>query len=121
MSHSKLIRARSNRVQENPVKSDGSGSPKAVIFARAVCAEHANERIAAQLKSCGDYAASHRIEVLREFTSVGRAGREEFGAMLNFVKKNCDCRMIIVGENRPFVSQSVRFRSSRRLSGAARG
>src|SRR5712692_6853999 len=95
MPESKSVFARSNRVHENSLNSNGERSPKAVVFARAVCAEHANERIAAQLKSCGDYAASHRIEVLREFTSVGRAGREEFGAMLNFVKKNCDCRMII--------------------------
>jgi site-specific DNA recombinase len=70
-----------------------------VTFARVACVEQANEqaneRIAAQLNLCRDYAVWHCLQVVREFTSVGKAGRKQFRAMLQFLKQNPDCRVII--------------------------
>jgi len=73
---------------------------KAVIYARVSSKEQEQGfSIEAQLKVARNYARSHQFEIVQEFAqseSAKAAGRKQFGAMLQFLKENPDCRVIIV-------------------------
>ncbi len=75
-------------------------SHEAVIYARVSSKEQEREgfSIPAQLKFLRAYAASNGLAVLKEFTDVETAkatGRKEFGTMVNFIKRNPGCKIIV--------------------------
>jgi DNA invertase Pin-like site-specific DNA recombinase len=66
---------------------------KAVIYARVSSKEQEKEgfSIPAQIKLLKDYAAKHGMTIIKEFTdaeTAKTAGREQFNAMLKFLKRS---------------------------------
>ena len=73
---------------------------KAVIYARVSSKEQEQGfSIEAQLNLIRKYARAHQFIILKEFAqseSAKASGRKQFGAMLQFLRENPDCRVIIV-------------------------
>jgi site-specific DNA recombinase len=74
---------------------------KAVAYVRVSSKEQEEEgySIPAQTKLLRSYASEQRIEIVREFADVESAkqsGRTNFIEMLAYLKKNPDCRIILV-------------------------
>ena len=73
---------------------------KAVIYARVSSKEQEQGfSIDAQLNLTRKYARTHQFTIVKEFAqseSAKAAGRKQFGAMLQFLRENPDCRVIIV-------------------------
>lgn len=73
---------------------------KAVLYARVSSKDQEREgfSIPAQLKYLREYAQKNQIKIVQEFIDVETAktaGRKQFGAMLQFIGKNSDCRSIV--------------------------
>src|SRR5579872_3751258 len=73
----------------------------AVLYARVSSREQEREgySIPAQLKLLREYAAKHGYEIVREFIDVETAktvGRKQFGEMIQFLKQNDACRVVLV-------------------------
>jgi DNA invertase Pin-like site-specific DNA recombinase len=73
---------------------------KAVLYARVSSKDQEREgfSIPAQLKFLREYAERNQIEIVQQFVDVETAkttGRKQFGAMLQFIQKNSNCRAII--------------------------
>ncbi len=76
-------------------------SQTAVLYARVSSKEQEREgfSIPAQLELLRAYAAKNDITILQEFVDVEtakRAGREQFGVMLDFLRAARDCRGVLV-------------------------
>lgn len=74
---------------------------KCVIYARVSSKEQEREgfSIPAQLKLLRQYASDNSMLVAETFQDVEtakQAGRSQFGKMLSFLKKNPDCRTVLV-------------------------
>ena len=74
---------------------------EAVIYARVSSKDQEREgySIPSQRKTLTDYAPKHGFQIVREFVDVETAkcaGREQFGEMIAFLRKNPNCRTIIV-------------------------
>lgn len=76
-------------------------SKQAVIYARVSSKEQEKEgfSLQSQLKSLYAHAESHDFEVVMEYVDVETAkqsGRNQFNAMITFLKINSSCRIILV-------------------------
>ena len=76
-------------------------NPKAVTYCRVSSKEQEKEgfSIPAQIKLLRAYAEKNRIVIIQEFQDVETAkqsGRIGFSEMISFLKKNPDCRIILV-------------------------
>jgi len=74
---------------------------EAVIYARVSSKDQEREgySIPSQRKTLTEYAPKHGFQIVREFVDVETAkcaGREQFGEMIAFLRKNPNCRTIIV-------------------------
>ena len=74
---------------------------KAVLYARVSSKDQEREgySIPAQLKLLREYAASHQLEIVRDFIDIETAkviGRKQFGEMVRFLEKNSDCQTVVV-------------------------
>jgi site-specific DNA recombinase len=74
---------------------------EAVIYARVSSKDQEREgySIPAQRKTLMEYAPKIGFQVVREFVDVETAkcaGREQFGAMISFLRQNPQCRTVIV-------------------------
>ncbi len=89
-------------MSKKPVHPHTPGQhPQAVIYARVSSKEQEKEgySIPAQLKLLRDHASVHGLQIVREFTDVEtakKAGRKQFGEMVEFLKKKSNCRIILV-------------------------
>ena len=73
---------------------------EAVIYARVSSKEQEKEgySIPAQLKLLNQYAKDNGFRAIHEYVDVEtakQAGRSSFGEMVNYLKKNPDCRVVI--------------------------
>lgn len=87
-------------------KSQITSGKKAVIFARTVSMSQCTPEIEVQLQDCRKYAKSHGLEVVKEFTSIGGAGREQFDVLVRQLRLS-NWGAIVV-EDRPTVSTPAR-------------
>jgi site-specific DNA recombinase len=74
---------------------------EAVIYARVSSKDQEREgySIPSQRKTLTEYAPKSGFQIVREFVDVETAkcaGREQFGEMIEFLRKNPNCRTIIV-------------------------
>lgn len=74
---------------------------KAVIYARVSSREQEKEgySIPAQIELLKEYAQKQNLQIVQEFTdseTAKQAGRTNFNAMLQFLKKNKDVKIILV-------------------------
>jgi site-specific DNA recombinase len=72
----------------------------AVIYARVSSKDQEREgySIPAQLKFNRDYASKNGLQVVKEFVEIEtakKAGRKQFGAMVDYLQKNRSCRVVI--------------------------
>ena len=68
-------------------------------------------RFPAQRKLLAEYARVRGFNITYEFIDIESAknpGRKQFGNMLKLLETDTACRIVLVGENRPSVSQSHR-------------
>lgn len=72
----------------------------AVIYARTATWDQASPNppaaMTAQLEECRKYARAHGLTISREIMALGSAGREQFEAMVSYVKANPACRTVLV-------------------------
>jgi site-specific DNA recombinase len=73
---------------------------RCVIYARVSTKEQQDEgySIPAQLKGIRAFCASEKLSPVAEFVeaeSAGKAGRKQFGAMLDYLKANADVRVVV--------------------------
>jgi DNA invertase Pin-like site-specific DNA recombinase len=73
----------------------------AVLYARVSSREQEREgySIPAQLKLLREYATKHGFRIVREFIDVETAktaGRKQFGEMVEFLRQNSACRVVLV-------------------------
>ncbi len=74
---------------------------KALIYARVSSKEQEREgfSIPAQLKLLNEYASRNEFRLIKEFIDIETAkttGRQNFDEMVRFLKKNHDCRTLLV-------------------------
>src|SRR2546427_3111665 len=74
---------------------------KALIYARVSSKEQEREgfSIPAQLKLLHEYASRNELRLVKEFIDIETAkttGRQNFDEMVRFLKKNHDCRTLLV-------------------------
>src|ERR1700686_4463709 len=74
---------------------------EAVIYARVSSKDQEREgySIPAQRKTLMEYSPKHGFRIIREFVDVETAkcaGREQFGEMISFLRRNPYCRTLIV-------------------------
>ena len=77
---------------------------KTVLYARVSSKEQEEEgySIPAQLRFLRDYARNRKWQILQEFVDVETAkktGRKQFGKMVYFLRKNPNCRKLLVEKN----------------------
>ena len=85
----------------SPQKADRRECRTAVMYARVSSQEQAKEgfSIPAQDKMLRSYAQDHRLEIGAAFTDIEtakRAGRTGFDAMVGYLRKNSQCRVLLV-------------------------
>ncbi len=83
------------------LKQSNPSTTRAVIYARVSSKDQEREgfSIPSQLQLLRGYAASRDVEVLTEFIDVEtakQAGRTGFGEMLAFMRKDKNCRILLV-------------------------
>ncbi len=74
---------------------------KAVLYARVSTKEQEKEgfSIPAQIQLLKEYAVKNRLEIVKEFIDVEtakKAGRENFGKMIEYLKETVDVRTLLV-------------------------